>query len=230
MSKLTLVILFPFIIPNTLYFTLRNITGSKDRVALIPLPCAGVLLSFHVMWLIFKYKSHAHLFRELNEAEESDENENGLTASEHVEIPLRSRAAYLLWLTVVFILAMQCLNNLINAPVPSSTTRIFVGGVLLPFVTNVSNIIKTCLIARSSRMELVLHLTVETAIGLTFFTLPILIIASATVGYPLLISGVPMVLNAILFISVLAVAFLIKDGTLTYLKGCMCLALYDLTP
>lgn len=163
-SKLTFVILFPFIIPDTLYFMLLNMPVLEEYALLVSLVCAGVLLSFHIMWLIFKYKSHAHLFRKLNEIDESDKDESGLATSEH------------------------CSTNLINAPVPSLRSHIFAGGVLLPFVTNASSIIKTCLITKSSQVELVLHLTVETVIGLTFFTLPILIIASAIVGHPLLVA------------------------------------------
>lgn len=197
---------------------------------------AGVLLFFYVMWLSFRYKTHAFLFQGRRELDttpvigsELRSSSPGSDISGEGMFQLPSHLWHLLWLIVMFAIAVQCSANLIQS-VPAlveltSLPRPFIGAVLLPVITSLSNCAKTCLIAKTNRVELVLHLTIETALAMVLLNLPSLTFASMILGHgPLL--NLNAFQNVSLFISVLSTAFLIKDGVFHYMKGCMALALY----
>lgn len=60
--------------------------------------------------------------------------------------------------------------------------ELFIGTILLPFTVCPSNFAKTAAIAKANQMELVFHLTVCMALGISFFILPVLTIISAVMG------------------------------------------------
>lgn len=93
-----------------------------------------------------------------------------------------SRLKYAFWLIVILVLAIQCSVYMIQ-DIPrfvqdTSLSHILIGAARLPFISSLSNFAKTCAIAYDNRMELAMHLTAETALGVGLFNLPILIIAS----------------------------------------------------
>lgn len=186
-----------------------------------------MLLAFQLAWLIFKYKTHTFLFQPFTQTEEDGASSDRSAIFENVDMSPQSRAAYIFWLAMVLILAIKCTNNLLSVDTPLCR-RPFVGGVLFPLSISAPGIIKTYHLAKSGQMDLVIHLTVDTAIGLSFFTLPILIFVSANFG--MAISNFSIIMNVLLFITVLTAARIIKDGIINYFKGCMCLALYVTTP
>ncbi|KAL4928881.1 uncharacterized protein BDV17DRAFT_263030 [Aspergillus undulatus] len=229
LSQLTLMISVPFAI----LFVLSDILShygpglrETDNSLFLAYATGALLLAFELMWLIFKYKTHDYMFGELADREEEPEPGDPSPAPEHVRIPLQWRVAYFLWLAAAPTLAVKCLANIISTPAWPVAEAIFGGSVLLPAAISASGIVKTCNIARSGRMQLVIHLTVETAIGISFFTLPILILIDALMANDAVIWDFPVILTASLFLTVFTVGITIKDGTLNYMKGVMYLALY----
>jgi calcium/proton exchanger cax len=225
---------FPFIVPTFLGIGWINIPY-YDLSTLVAAE-AGVLLIIYIMWLCFRYKTHVFLFQGWEELYPSpvvgsrlgsSSAGPGISEVERVQLPSHSR--HLLWLITIFAVAVQCSASLIqNVPALTELTslsRPFIGAVLLPVITSLSNCAKTCLIAKANRVELVLHLTVETALAMVFLNLPGLTFASMILGHGALLNRNSF-LSSLMFVSVLTTAFLIKDGVFYYIKGCMALALY----
>lgn len=238
MSALTLFTAFPFIVP--LGVGMANQGPYHNNLSTLAAVEAGVLLFLYIMWLCFRYKTHDFLFRGRRELDTSPVIGSGLRPSSPgsdisgegmFQLPSHSR--HLLWLIVMFAVAVQCSANLIqNVPALvelTSLSRPFIGAVLLPVITSLSNCAKTCLIAQTNRVELVLHLTVETALAMVLLNLPGLTFVSMILGHGALLNlDVFQIVS--LFISVLTTAFLIKDGVFHYMKGCMALGLYVTAP
>jgi calcium/proton exchanger cax len=223
----------PFVLIAAVRETLiayRNIPYMMKWTAIVSYVSAAILLTFQLIWLVFKYKTHASLFENSAATEEDDD-----TSSHHSALPggigitHPARAAYIVWLAIVLYLAIQCSAKLVTIQYDTFHSRAFVGGVLIPASISASGIFKTCRIAKSGQMQLVLHLTIETAIGLSFFTFPILTIVSAILALDD-ISQLPSTFNVILFATVFTTGIIIRDGMLTPVKGCMCLALYETSP
>ncbi|KAE8375568.1 hypothetical protein BDV26DRAFT_267713 [Aspergillus bertholletiae] len=234
-AVLTLLTAFPYIVPTFLGAFMRDELHFDDLRTLITVE-AGVLLAFYIMWLCFRYKTHAFLFQGRGELYASPVVDDGLSSSnsgtdllgeERIQLP--SRLWHLLWLIIIFAVAVQCSANLIHS-IPelvkvTPLSQLSIGAVLLPVITSLSNCFKTCLIAKTNRMELVIHLTVETTLAMVFLNLPGLTFANMILGHgPLL--NLNFILNISLFISVFTTAYLIRDGIFHILKGCMALALY----
>lgn len=227
MSQLTLMISAPFIVSSGLSFSIYYANDYERRVYFLAYASSAILLAFQLIWLIFKYKTHTYLFQPFTETEEDGASSGRSTIFENVDMSPQSRAAYILWLAMVLVFAIKCTDSLLSINgllygVP------FFYGVLLPLSISAPGIIKTYHLAKAGQMDLVIHLTVDTAIGLSFFTLPILILFSANIA--MTISNFTIFMNVLLFMTVLTVARIIKDGIINYLKGCMCLALYVTTP
>lgn len=222
MSQLTLMISAPFIVLSALSSSASRYVDYDYMHVFLAYASAAMLLVFQLTWLIFKYKTHTYLFRPFTETEDGASSDHS-AIFENVEMSLLSRAAYILWLAMVLILAIQCTDNLLTVAV-SLYRSPFAGGVLLPLSISSPGIIKTYHLAKAGRMDTVIHLTVDTAIGLSFFTIPILVFVSASVGT--VISNFAIFMNVILFVTVLTATKIIHDGTINYFKGCMCLALY----
>ncbi|OJJ58042.1 hypothetical protein ASPSYDRAFT_46028 [Aspergillus sydowii CBS 593.65] len=223
MSQLILMISAPFIVSSALSFSIYYANDYERRVYFLAYASSAILLAFQLIWLIFKYKTHTYLFQPFTETEEDGASSGRSTIFENVDMSPQSRAAYILWLAMVLVFAIKCTDSLLSINgllygVP------FFYGVLLPLSISAPGIIKTYHLAKAGQMDLVIHLTVDTAIGLSFFTLPILILFSANIA--MTISNFTIFMNVLLFMTVLTVARIIKDGIINYLKGCMCLALY----
>ncbi|KAJ6183886.1 hypothetical protein N7519_005187 [Penicillium mononematosum] len=234
--SLTMITVFPFIPPMFIGPLYEAYPRSR---ALFTLTVADVIvmLVIYAMWLCFRYSSHAELFEKLEEANAGSTANDGSPTSGAVngrfsgqgELSTASRLNYAIWLIAILVLAIQCSVYLIQ-DIPrfvqdTSLSRIFIGAALLPFTSSLSSFAKTCAIAYDNRMELAMHLTAETALGVGLFNLPILIIASVCIGHRMLLEF-DVLLEVFLFITAVTTAFTTGYGLFTYLKGAIHLGLY----
>lgn len=130
MSQLTLMISAPFIVLSALSFSASRYGYYDYMHVFLAYASAAMLLAFQLTWLIFKYKTHTYLIRPFTETEDGASSDHS-AIFENVEMSLLSRAAYILWLAMVLILAIQCTDNLLTVAV-SLYRSPFAGGVLLP--------------------------------------------------------------------------------------------------
>jgi Ca2+:H+ antiporter len=234
--SLTMITVFPFIPPM---FIGPLYEAFPQSTALFTLTVAEVIvmLVIYAMWLCFRYNSHAALFEELEETDAGSTADDGSPTSGAVngrfsgqeDLSTASRLNYAFRLIAILVLQIQCSVYLIQ-DIPrfvqdTSLSHIFIGAALLPFTSSLSSFAKTCAIAYDDRMELAMHLTAETALGVGLFNLPILIIASVCIGHRMLLDF-DLLLEVYLFITAVTTAFTTGYGLFTYLKGAIHLGLY----
>lgn len=130
MSQLTLMISAPFIVLSALSFSASRYGYYDYMHVFLAYASAAMLLAFQLTWLIFKYKTHTYLIRPFTETEDGASSDRS-AIFENVEMSRLSCAAYILWLAIVLILAIQCTDNLLTVAI-SLYRSPFAGGVLLP--------------------------------------------------------------------------------------------------
>jgi Ca2+:H+ antiporter len=177
-----------------------------------------VLLSVYLLSLLFTLRTHAHLYA----AEVEEEN----AAAEGGHWSTRKAVAVLLSATLAVVVVSELLvGSLEGASRALGLSRLFVGVVLVAVVGNAAEHSTAVLMALRDKMDLALHIAVESSKQVALFVAPVLVFAGLALGQPMDLVFTELEVVAVA-VSTGAITLVALDGESNWLEGAMLLAVY----
>eukprot|EP00928_Gymnodinium_smaydae_P058324 TRINITY_DN41527_c0_g1_i1.p1 TRINITY_DN41527_c0_g1~~TRINITY_DN41527_c0_g1_i1.p1 ORF type:complete len:570 (-),score=147.57 TRINITY_DN41527_c0_g1_i1:112-1773(-) len=182
--------------------------------------CSIFLMGVYGMFLYFMLKSHAELFADEGEGEESEEEEDQLS-------PLFSCILLALSTLVVFFCSECLVHSIEDVSETYGLSEEFIGVILLPIVGNAAEHVTAVSSAYKGMMDLALGVAVGSSTQISLFVVP----CAVMFGW---IFDQPMNLNFTIFdtacqmLTVFLVSQVLANGQTNWLHGAMLMTVYAL--
>jgi Ca2+:H+ antiporter len=222
------------VIPAAIFSQRKEGKKYASRIAALSRGAAIVLLAVFIVYLLFRHTTHAVDFEESTSVyrEDQDELVESLAVGEPEETETtQQRVISILIRTLVLggagILVIFCAQFMFDAIESGHLEKRFTGMILLPLIAEGPERLQAINFAYYDRMAKALEFAIERSLHTALFVTPMTILFSWIMNTTL-----PMTLQfgvfetIALFLSVLLVAELIRDGKSTYLEGTVCLGTY----
>ncbi|KAJ3086336.1 hypothetical protein HK102_013253 [Quaeritorhiza haematococci] len=175
---------------------------------------ALVLFVIYVLFLFFQLKTHAHLYQ--------DEPDNE-------ETPTLTTWAAVILLVVSTLLVSVCAEYLVGSIEGLSKawnlSETFVGLILLPIVGNAAEHVTAVTSAMRNKMELALGVAIGSSTQIALLVTPVTVIAGWMLGQPMTLHFTNFE-TVCVFVAIFLTNSTINDGTSNWLEGVMLLAAY----
>lgn len=223
------------IIPTVSYSTFASSHAAdiNGKILAFSRGAAIILLFLYMLYLYFSLRSHAHLFLDkpdnLNPANISRTNSNIHEQDDDGD----SDGTSTLWIASIMLLVATgaiiiCTHLLLDSldSVASSTriTKRFIAAILLPISSNAPELTSVIAKTKEGRPSYAISLIVSSILQIALFVIPFLAVLGWIIRQPMTLSF-EVFLTTLLFLAVLAVNRLLKDGVYTYLHGAMLIQL-----
>ena len=231
------------IIPTVSYssFTSSHSADINSKILAFSRGAAIILLFLYMLYLYFNLGSHAHLFLDnpdnpdnLNSANNSRTNSNiheqdggddGDSDNDNETSTLWVASIMLLVATGAIVLCTHLLLDSLDS-VASSTrfTKRFIAAILLPISSNAPELTSVIAKTKEGCPSQAISVIVSSILQIALFVVPFLAVLGWIIHQPMTLSF-EVFLTTLLFLAVLAVNRLLKDGVYTYLHGVMLMQL-----
>lgn len=214
MSSLMVVASASLIIPATLYAALSSSSESSEaNILILSHGTAIILLLLYILYLFFQLKTHADLFDEETQDEETDADEPQMTPW--------AAAFVLVAVTIAVAICAEYLVNSIDSLVQTAhISKTFVGLVLLPIVGNAAEHVTAVVVALKDKMDLAMGVAIGSSMQIALLVTPFLVLLGWAIGQPMTLHFETFE-TVVFFLSVLVVTYTIQDGKSNYLEGAM---------
>lgn len=233
------------IIPTVSYSTFASSHAAdiNSKILAFSRGAAIILLFLYMLYLYFNLGSHAHLFvdkpDDLNSANisrtnsnihEQDGNNNSNNNNSDND---NDNEISTLWIASIMLLVatgaiVLCTHLLLDSldSVASSTriTKRFIATILLPISSNAPELTSVIAKTKEGRPSYAISVIVSSILQIALFVIPFLAVLGWIIHQPMTLSF-EVFLTTLLFLAVLAVNRLLKDGVYTYLHGVMLMQL-----
>ncbi|KAK4750583.1 hypothetical protein SAY87_004065 [Trapa incisa] len=226
-SGLLLMAVMGLLFPAVLHYTHSEVHFGKSELALSRFSSCIMLIAYGA-YLYYQLKTEVHQYAPLNE-EVSPSVSGGENVDNNDEEPEISKWEAIIWLAVMTAWISFLSDYLVDAiDGASKAWRIpiaFISVILLPIVGNAAEHASAIMFAMKDKLDISLGVAIGSSTQIAMFGIPFCVV----VGW---VMGRPMDLNfhlfetAVLFITVLVVAFLLQEGTSNYFKGLMLMLCY----
>ena len=225
------------IIPTVSYSAFASLHAAdiNSKILAFSRGAAIILLFLYMLYLYFSLSSHAHLFLDkpdnLNPANISRTNSNIHEQDDDGDGD--SDGTSTLWIASIMLLVATgaiiiCTHLLLDSldSVASSTriTKRFIAAILLPISSNAPEITSVIAKTKEGRPSYAISVIVSSILQIALFVIPFLAVLGWIIHQPMTLSF-EVFLTTLLFLAVLAVNRLLKDGVYTYLHGVMLIQL-----
>ncbi|GAB5370846.1 hypothetical protein AAMO2058_001528400 [Amorphochlora amoebiformis] len=181
---------------------------------------AFTLLSVYGLLMLFQIKTHRHLVEGDREADEDEDEE---------EEQFLSWKESVIWLFIdaVFISGFSKLlvDSIEGSVKDLGISKMFIGVILIPIVGNAAEHAAAVMVAYRGRMELAMGIALGSAVQISLFGIPVVVIAAWIMNRDLDLNF-SLFQTVVLSGSVLTVGLLVADGKSNYLKGAMLVSAY----
>ena len=203
------------IIPSL--FSHTTINGIDQKVEILSLSVAGVMIGLYALGIIFTLKSKA-----LSPLEAEPIPENPHLAKWSI-----GKSVIVLALTTVGIVILsELLVGSVEAVVAQSgISEFFLGIILVPIIGNVAEHLVAITVAYKNKMDLSMEIAVSSSLQIALFVAPVLVFISLLMGNPLTLVFNPFELSA-LGAAVLISYFVSADGETNWLEGAALFVVY----
>ncbi len=203
------------IIPSL--FSHSTISGIDQKVEILSLSVAGVMIGLYILGIIFSLKSKA--ISPLEAEPEVDEKHKGNWSI--------SKSLIVLALTTAGIVILsELLVGSVEAVVAGTgISEFFLGIILVPIIGNVAEHLVAITVAHKNKMDLSMEIAVSSSLQIALFVAPVLVFISLLMGNPLTLVFNPFELSA-LGGAVLICYFVSADGETNWLEGAALFAVY----
>ncbi|XP_073146275.1 vacuolar cation/proton exchanger 3-like [Henckelia pumila] len=222
-SGLLLMAVMGLLFPAVLHFTHTELHQGKSELSLSRFSSCIMLVAY-TCYLFFQLKSQKSLYSPLDEAESNEEADSD--KNEEAEIAQWEAVAWLAFFTLlIFVLSGYLVDALQGASDSMNVPVAFISVVLLPIVGNAAEHASAIMFAVKDKLDITIGVAIGSSTQISMFVIPFCVI----VGW---LMGKNMDLNfqlfetAVLFITVLVVAFMLQDGRSNYFKGLMLILCY----
>ncbi|KAL6135080.1 hypothetical protein ACLB2K_067308 [Fragaria x ananassa] len=223
-SGLLLMAVMGLLFPALLHSTHTELHFGKSELALSRFTSCIMLVAY-ASYLFFQLKSQRSLYVLVDEGEEIHSD----ASDDDNEVPEITKCESIIWLTIltawISVLSEYLVNAIEGASVAMNIPVAFISVILLPIVGNAAEHAGAVMFAMKDKLDITLGVAIGSSTQISMFGIPFCVM----VGWSM---GVSMDLNfqlfetAVLFITVLVVAFMLQEGTSNYFKGLMLILCY----
>lgn len=210
MSSLMIVSLASFIVPSVLYstFTSSESLDPERNALVLSYNASMILLTFYIIYLYFQLKSHHHLFTDEEPGESS-------------ELDPWAASIVLIIATVGVIVCSSYLIDSIDGIVDAfHVSWAFIGLIIIPIPSNAITYFTALNAAMKNRLGLAIVVAIHSTLQISLFVTPSLVILGWIIGQPMTICFNTFEAT-VLFLAVLVMNFLIRDGQSNYIEGAL---------
>ncbi|KAL2619341.1 hypothetical protein AAZV13_08G300400 [Glycine max] len=222
-SGLLLMAVMGILFPAVLHYTHTEVHVGKSELSLSRFSSCIMLVAY-VAYLFFQLKSQRNLYVSVNE----DEGQNGNNSNDDESSDI-SKWETIIWLSVmtawISILSEYLVGAIEGASTAWEIPVAFISVILLPLVGNAAEHASAIMFAMKDKLDISLGVAIGSSTQISMFVIPFCVV----IGW---ITGHPMDLNfqlfetAVLFLTVIVVAFMLQEGTANYFKGLMLILCY----
>ena len=214
------------IIPTVSYsaFASSHSADINSKILAFSRGAAIILLFLYILYLYFSLSSHAHLFVDkpdnLNPANISRTNSNIHEQDDDGDGDSDGDGTSTLWIASIMLLVAAgaiiiCTHLLLDSldSVASSTriTKRFIAAILLPISSNAPELTSVIAKTKEGRPSYAISVIVSSILQIALFVIPFLAVLGWIIHQPMTLSF-EVFLTTLLFLAVLAVNRLLKDG------------------
>lgn len=219
MSSLMIVSSASLVVPSALYstFTPSKPSDPSENVLVLSHITSIILLVFYIMYLYFRLKSHAHLFKDdsVAEADECDES--------HALGPWAASIVLILATVGVTVCSDYLVDSIDGVVEASHVSRAFIGMIIVPIVGNAGEYATTVNAAMKGKLNLAIGIVVDSTLQIALFVTPFLVVLGWIIGQPMSLRFDTFE-TTVFFLAVIVVNCLIQDGQTNYFEGAMLIA------
>ncbi|KAF8859243.1 Calcium/proton exchanger, partial [Acephala macrosclerotiorum] len=214
MSSLMMIASISLIIPSALSATFAESTELDGHILVLSYVTSIILLIFYIVYLYFQMGSHKHLFTE--EDEES-----------HDLGPIAASIVLILATVGVMVCSDSLVESIDGIVEASGVSRTFIGLIIVPIVGNAGEYATTVKASMKGKLNLAVSVVVGSTLQIALFVTPFLVILGWIIGHNMDLRFDTFE-TTVLFLSVVVVTCLIRDGKTNYFEGALLCGTYFL--
>ncbi|CAA7016338.1 unnamed protein product [Microthlaspi erraticum] len=222
-SGLLLMAVMGILFPAVLHYTHSEVHAGSSELALSRFSSCIMLIAY-AAYLFFQLKSQSNSYSPLDE--ETNQNEETSVDEEEPEI---SKWESIIWLSIltawVSLLSGYLVDAIEGASVSWNIPIAFISVILLPIVGNAAEHAGAIMFAMKDKLDLSLGVAIGSSIQISMFAVPFCVVIGWMMGEQMDLNF-QLFETAMLFITVIVVAFFLQEGTSNYFKGLMLILCY----
>ncbi|XP_010465161.1 PREDICTED: vacuolar cation/proton exchanger 2 isoform X1 [Camelina sativa] len=222
-SGLLLMAVMGILFPAVLHYTHSEVHAGSSELALSRFSSCIMLIAY-AAYLFFQLKSQSNSYSPLDE--ETNQNEETSAEDEDPEI---SKWEAIIWLSIltawVSLLSGYLVDAIEGASVSWNIPISFISTILLPIVGNAAEHAGAIMFAMKDKLDLSLGVAIGSSIQISMFAVPFCVVIGWMMGQQMDLNF-QLFETAMLFITVIVVAFFLQEGTSNYFKGLMLILCY----
>jgi Ca2+:H+ antiporter len=197
-------------------FSHSTASGVSQKVEILSLCVAGVMISLYILGIIFSLKATPK--QGIAVPVEPITNHHGWSVKKSL-IVLALATGGIVWMSEILVGSVE------EVVAGSGISEFFLGIILVPIIGNVAEHLVAITVAIKNKMELSMEIAVSSSLQIALFVAPVLVFVSLLMGNPL-----NLVFNtfelAALVAAVIVSYFVAADGESNWLEGAALLAVY----
>jgi Ca2+:H+ antiporter len=203
------------IIPSL--FSHTTVSGIDQKVEILSLSVAGVMIGLYALGIIFTLKSKVISPLEF---------EPLINEPKLMKWSVKKSIIVLALTTAGIVVLSELLVGSVEAVVAQSgISEFFLGIILVPIIGNVAEHLVAITVAYKNKMDLTMEIAVSSSLQIALFVAPVLVFISLLLGNPLTLVFNPFELSA-LGAAVLISYFVSADGETNWLEGAALFVVY----
>jgi len=203
------------IIPSL--FSHTTVSGIDQRVEILSLSVAGVMIVLYVLGIIFTLKSKAISPLEFEPLTEEAQLIKWSVAKSIIVLALTTAG--------IVVLSELLVGSVEAVVAQSGISEFFLGIILVPIIGNVAEHLVAITVAYKNKMDLTMEIAISSSLQIALFVAPVLVFISLLMGNPLTLVFNPFELSA-LGAAVLISYFVSADGETNWLEGAALFVVY----
>lgn len=197
-------------------FSHSTATGISEKVEILSLCVAAVMISLYVLGIIFSLKQNkTHSVAPVVEQTEA----HPVWSVKQSALVLALATAGIVWMSEILVGSVE------EVVAGSGISEFFLGIILVPIIGNVAEHLVAITVAVKNKMELSMEIAISSSLQIALFVAPVLVFVSLLMGNPL-----NLVFNtfelAALMATVIVSYFVAADGESNWLEGAALLVVY----
>jgi Ca2+:H+ antiporter len=239
MTITVVVLIIPTVLNSA--FASSNSGEIKSKIIAFSRGAAIIILFLYVYYLYFNLRTHPHLFLDklddittannsrtnsnLNEQDNNDDdNDNDNDDNDETSTLWISSITLLIATAGIVLCTYLLFHSLDSVSKSTRITKRFIAVILLPISSNATELTSVIAKTNEGRPSFAISVIVSSILQIALFAIPILAILGWIIHQPMTLSFEEFMTTS-LFLAVLAVNRLLKDGVYTYLHGVMLIQL-----
>ncbi|KAJ5497167.1 hypothetical protein N7463_009154 [Penicillium fimorum] len=223
LSSLMMITAVTMLLPTALYSTFP-VSEIDDRVLSFSRGTSLVLLVLYGGYLYFYLGTHKHLFLS-NESEAGDDESNSSSPPSRASL-----ASSIIRLITAVAATIFCTELLLESTSETAKTlgvsEVFIAIIFIPIASNSTEAITVITASRTGDTDSSIRVIIDSLLQIGLFVIPFLVIIGWCIAEPMTLFFDSFQTVA-MFLAILVVNHLLRDGQYAYIHGAMLLALYS---